>query len=276
MNLETENHQAEAIAKDDNFVRGNETISRIVSAGDEGLEQFVAGMPEDRLDALFGATKEDSRALVACVDEGIAFGSDQRGALRIAGSGILLDKDRAIERWKAAGVTVVTAHEGCGAAKLYCDEHGIDTENPSRYVAALLEQWAAEAELEFAYLDTLQRPDYHDARAVSIIATDDFEPNNVPDYPKSFVVSADGSVDEIVSDAILSAKIALGDHGFGSRFSSDNPLLIGLIAVGLDQEKRDAITAALRQNDWFAEHADRIKYQIARMEDENATQRLAA
>lgn len=258
------------------FENGSKTWSRIFTNAEHGLEDQLHVMDPHEMDSLFGRDKENCQGVVACVDEGIAFNDDQRGCLRTAGSGILLGKDRAIELWKETGVTTVTAHEGCGAATLYCEQKGITTDNPSRFVADLLRTWAEEAGLDFVYIEKLDRPAYHNARAISVVGTPDFEPNRVAGYPKTFVVSAGESVAEAVDDVLLSAQIAFGDHGFGGRFSPEHPMLIGLIDANVDSGKLADITAALRQHEWYVQHADRIHLQTVHIVADSGAERPAA
>jgi hypothetical protein len=151
-------------AKDAAFEQQDKAMQTILSS-DKGWQEFLDQLTPANTEALFGQNLETAKSCSCCVDEGIPLAADQQGQLRIAGSGILLGKERAQQLWREAGLTTVTAHEGCGAAALYCQQNNIETESSSQHVADILRQWAEEAGLQFEYIGSLDRPEFHTARA---------------------------------------------------------------------------------------------------------------
>jgi hypothetical protein len=255
--------QFEAGAKEQLFAQQTEGLGPICADSEHGLETFLQSLSPEDYEALFGQDQERGDSISACVDEGVSPGKYQQGRLRIAGSGVLLGKERAQQLWKMAGITTVTAHQGCGAAALYCQRFAPDQADSSQYVAGLLKQWAEEVGLKFEYITQLDRPDFHTARAVSIVTSQDFRPNQVKSMPKTFIVSAVGSSEEVANDAILSAQIALGDHGFADQFSPDQPLMMALIGSPNDQVTLEQIKQQIEADPWFIANQDRLQIQNA-------------
>jgi hypothetical protein len=81
--------------------------------------------------------------------------------------------------------------------------------------------------------------------------------------PKTFVVSAVGSPQEVAADAILSAQIALGDHGFGDLFSPEQPLLIALMGSADSQSVLEQVKQQIMADAWFVQNQSRLQLQTA-------------
>jgi hypothetical protein len=236
-----------------------------ITTNEEGLQEFLNGLSPEQVEALTGSHIEKGDSCIGCVDEGLKLRDDQQQTLRIAGSGILLGQERATQLWKAASLTTITAHESCGAAALYCQQSNIQTDNPSHYVAEILKGWAIEAGLNFEYEAKLDRPDFHSARAVIIDLSNSLRPNDVPTMPKSFVVTANGTASEAASDALLSAQIAFGEHGFGDLFTPDSPLVIAVVGADQVQSLVQPILEQIKADPLYIANQQRITLQIATM-----------
>ncbi len=257
----TDNHE-KMNERDELFASQNELLDSITSRPN-GYQQFLDRLSASDAERLFGLDHECNEKCSCCVDEGIPLQNNEQGCARIAGSGILLGKERAQKLWQAVGLTEITAHEGCGAAALYCQAHAPNQANPSQYVADILRSWAEEVGLKFKYISTLDRPAYHSARAIVVDTTDSIRPNDVLAHPKAFVVTADGSSQEIIDDVLLSAGIAFGDHAFGDRFTAEHPLLISLVGNGQNQAYLQQIAHNLQQDERYIINQARLNLQFA-------------
>lgn len=189
-----------------------------------------------------------------CIDERTP------GGIHMAGSGILLDKEVAIERCKTAGVTGIYSHEECGAAVLYARNNDLDTTKGSQYAI----EWAKElAEgLGVPYKGHIESNQLnitsgvHVARVIYYDGSGSFDYTGTSDLPPGFIISRRfQSKEDALAEVKVAIGIATGDHGFGSKIDTDNPLVV--IAIGsptdeefslqtLEQELRDAGIASDR------------------------------
>ncbi len=169
----------------------------------------------------------------------------------IAGSGLLLSpEERAdfIARFKGK-IKTVTSHRDCGAAALKFStlkKEGVvvNVDNSDDYGTQEAKKIAAElgAEHKFIEMEDMTS-EYHNEVALVVDATGHFDSTNLPDFPAHFSVTGAGlgfSQDYVTSEIKILTDIAFGHHGFGSRFSSDNPFCIMVVAdnqKGLDEWK---------------------------------------
>ena len=170
------------------------------------------------------------RCLV-CVDEGITSG------IHLAGSGVLLSAEQRQAAVLAANIEIFTTHDNCGAYKLF-DPH---SSNPNLACKTWGEREAARLNLPHKHITAaeMDRPkNLHNAVAVYYDGAGRF--NRIPGLPPGFVVSRKYFGAAAQSDLELCLKIALGDHGFGSRFDFGNPLTIVTIADPADHELRSS------------------------------------
>ncbi|MBI2601227.1 hypothetical protein HYW42_04685 [Candidatus Daviesbacteria bacterium] len=161
--------------------------------------------------------------ILRCIDEGTV------GGVHLAGSGLFYrDKIGSDFRGRVHGVY---SHEGCGAAKLFAQTHGIQVENTD----GVGDQEAKEIAgiLQVPYLgripaEGMMRPrEIHVARAVYYVGSREFDPAAI-NLPPGFVINR-----EMISDASyalaeveLATQIAQGEHGFGDSFTGETPLFI--------------------------------------------------
>src|SRR3989338_199799 len=202
-----------------------------------GLEGYMEKHPE--LAEAFTAEKP----YLCCMDERTA-----KGTLHLGGSGILIegaDAQKAFQqRLKDAGVEGIYSHEGCGAVKLYAEQHQVDDleEAAKLYAQGLADQLGIE------YKGHLKTSGEHPGRAVYLDATGKLDSgSNVwqEKMPGGFTISRNLLTSEEARDAVvLAVKIALGVHGQGmKRFSEVDPLL--LVAISEDAEASEALQAEL-------------------------------
>ena len=188
---------------------------------------------------------ENNEHKLCCIDEGVP-----EGDMRAAGSGILMEGEaRAefIKKLKAAGVKEVTSHAGCGAAGLFREKMGITDKTADEVAIEGAKKIAEELGVPYAgHITELQRPkEFHDARVVYVDATGSFNPANVKELPKGFVISQKYMAPEqAISEAALAAAIAFGHHGFEKKFTEKSPLM--MVWIGEQSaEDQEALAKAL-------------------------------
>jgi len=157
-----------------------------------------------------------------CIDEGTP------GGIHIAGSGILLSQEKAIEYLNNAKASGITSHEGCGAAALAGKDaiewaKELSKKSGIPYVGHITAQ-------------EMNRPsEMHDARVVYYDGVGDFDYNSVNDLPKGFIISRKYIEKDYALDELgVSVDIAQGGHGFGDLFTEENPFHIIVIGKSND------------------------------------------
>lgn len=202
-------------------------------------EKGVAAHVAEHPDWLLSYFRDDDH-IVRCIDEGAP------GGVHVAGAGVLLDEEAAVELLKKTGGA--TSHDGCGAAGLYYQKYKESLEAASPGISA--DQHAKRRIEELCNLagvpyhghlahTHMRRPrEFHPARIAFYDATDKF--NNLtitgaPEaalLPQGFVVSraAHRVVEEALEEAAICVQIALGGHGFGQRITLEDPFLFVAIA----------------------------------------------
>ena len=156
----------------------------------------------------------------------------------IAGEGILLGaEDRLIlEKALANKGIVVTGHEGCGAAAMAHPGHESDKRG---YESAWQLSEKTGNQYKEIYHEEFRSP-VHDERALVIEGTLKFNCAAWSEFPPQFIASSAGlglSDAYIATEARTLTGIALGAHGLGSRFDSENPFYV--IISAKDQEQLD-------------------------------------
>jgi hypothetical protein len=206
------------------WVKQSATLEAIVSQGMQGYADSLEGS-----EAAF-ETKDHT---LCCMDEGTP-----QGDMRSAGSGILMEgEDRAmfIQELKRAGVREVTSHAGCGAAALYREKMGITDKSVDEVAQHEARQIAQELGVPYkGHITELARPtEFHHARVVYVDGTGSFNPSAVHGLPAGFVVSRKFMTPQQARREVeIALSIAMGDHGFGKKFSVQEPLVIVAIAEG--------------------------------------------
>lgn len=192
----------------------------------QGAEKFFQSIPD-----IEQAFHPGDRWL-CCIDEGCS------GGVNLAGSGILLGIEGAAAIAKAAGVTAVTSHEECGAAKLWAAQAGKDARSSDDYGKQFAAALAKQLDISYCHLplSEMARPaGLHVARVVYYDGTGKFDPSRVPEVPPGFVISRRFlATDYAIEECGIAVSIALGTHGFGKLFTPDEPLLIIVIGHPTD------------------------------------------
>lgn len=225
MRLESMHHEQEHAAQLELEWRNQSATLKAIRK--QGMQAYV-----DSLEGIEEAFESDDHTL-CCIDEGTPFGD-----MRSAGSGILLEgEDRAkfIEELKRAGVKEVTSHTGCGAAALYREKMGITDKSVDEVAQEGARRMAEELGVPYSgHITELARPkEFHNARVVYFDGTGSFNPSAVKGLPAGFVVSRKFMTPEQARiETRITMSIAFGDHGFGKKFSENEPLVVVAIGAG--------------------------------------------
>ncbi len=217
------------------------------------VQDKAAHVHELEPETLAAAFETEPTNVCSCVDEGA-----KDGKVRLAGAGISHPggAEAVAALLREQGVTEVSSHDHCGAAKsAYYREHGLPVDatvsqtDINAFARAWAEEVAAKAGIRASHqsADELQRPvEYHEAGVVYIVGdvgTQTFKQRTVERLPPGFVVSTAGiSVDEVTKTVAFVDGIARSDHGFGERFSSDQPLRY-IIVGEVDPQLHAALSA---------------------------------
>jgi hypothetical protein len=140
-----------------------------------------------------------------------------RRAWRMGGSGILMPKDKLIDRLHRAGIKGLTTHEGCGAAALAAQLSGSEMG-----ADAFAKSWAQEiSEMSgIPYVNHIRIQDmvgpetFHNATVAYYSGSNNFSAAGITELPVGFHIHRKIGY-SLVHDLELALKIAFGDHGFG-------------------------------------------------------------
>ncbi len=167
---------------------------------------------------------------VRCIDERTP------GGVHLAGAGILLTAEEAAEITKLADADGIYSHDDCGAAD-------IAGKDPLEFAKAV------SARAGVPYLGHIPVSGPHIARVAYVDGTGRF--SQIPELPPGFNMSwrytQTVNKEYARQEAVISAQIALGNHGFGDMFTKYEPFVI--VPIGDPYDKRfslDTITDALK------------------------------
>jgi len=186
--------------------------NRITEILHQGINNFI----KDKK-ALFNIKER----VLKCMDERTP------GGIHLAGAGILLGIEKAVEFVKKAKITKVTWHRDCGAVALSLKN---EVKNPSAEeindrAKEFTEELASKAGINSSEEEMQGETAYHCARAIYYDNTGEFNINN--EVPTGFVISRKYLDKEYAQEELkIAASIAFGSHCFGDLFSVDQPLLV--------------------------------------------------
>lgn len=248
MHTHTEDEEAKKEAWDAEQEKVDEILEKGIQATVEGTGAVEAAMAHKPT----ALTCIDERATPAVAAEG------EPAAVCCAGCGILIPGAREflengtvtpelqeyIDRCKAQGITDIYPHLGCGAAEKFADSVGAKGKGGEYAV-----RWAQK--LGGAIGATTHEPvpvepeSFHDARAVYWDATEDgrFNPNAHSAFPKGFHVSESVMGGGQARNEVAAAAGIAFDHGFGDRFTPENPLIIVVVAHSPEEASERASEA---------------------------------
>jgi hypothetical protein len=192
--------------------------------------------------------------VVACGDGRVKVPLPKR-KIGIAGQGILLsyaELERFIDM-NYGTIKEVWSHSICGAGKLAHDlamkKSGAAT--GSRLMLVAPDEFAAQNTKEFA--NRLEAADYHhvsqdklacqvhNERMIVMDAMGRFCPAAIPNFPEHFLASGWGyglKPSDCIREIEIYADIAFSDHGFGERFTEQEPFFILVTVFHPDEFSR--------------------------------------
>ena len=186
-----------------------------------GFDAYVRSRP-----SVGGAFRLRDRC-IRCIDGRVS------GGVRLAGSGMLLGLEGALEFARLAGATGVTYHRDCGAARLWAERAGIDVADAPRHAREFAEHLADTMRVPCSEAKLEGTPGFHDELVVYYDGTGTLDPSGSPWLPKGFVVSrASLEPTYALEETELAISLALGPMGFGELFTPDT--LLRVVAVGSD------------------------------------------
>ena len=213
---------------------------------------FVKGLKEGKTVAEIMEQLDYQRAFKESPTElGCADGRCTEHRCGGAGAFILASEAEQAEfvRQNKGKIKVVKSHDGCGAAAIKFAQInpadlpvGVTTSDQlgQYYCKKLAEKLGA----DYAHTSAREMSgSVHKERTIYFDGEGKFNPAALPELPAGFMSSgsAVGMSDEYMQTELETlAKIALGEHGFGKRFTQENPLYI--VVSAKDQQQLKALT----------------------------------
>ena len=150
----------------------------------------------------------------------------------LAGEGILLSQeelDSFIKKYRGK-IKKVTSHEECGAAGIAFREQQVGIGTPDGLGMDFAKWLAKQLGAEYEHITMgKMRSTFHDERAICFDGTGKFNPAVLGAMPGHFVSSGYGfdlGEEYMKKELDTLTGIALGDHGFGNKFTSDDKFYI--------------------------------------------------
>ncbi len=179
-----------------------------------------------------------------CIDEGTA------GGVHMAGSGILLNINRAEEICKKANVSGVYSHAECGAARIYAKRENLDEEESDEFGIEWAKTLAEKLKVPYKghiEIEKMVRPSgLHTAVAAYYDGTGKFDNSKIAGLPKGFVINRKYLDSDYGKTELKTAiEIAFGSHGFSEKFNQETPFSV--IVLGSEKETLDTEAAEARE-----------------------------
>lgn len=147
------------------------------------------------------------------------------------------------------GVDEVDSHAGCGAAKLAFENTSperlpIGVKNAEELAKNYAEEVAGKLGAKCGHTEACDMSgEVHNERAIYFDGTGMANPEALPELPAGFIYSGSTlgmSEERMKADIETLASIALGDHGFGERFTKETPLYV--VVSAKNREQLEALT----------------------------------
>jgi len=240
----------------------------------ENLSETLSSNQKEILESAYDVNQEKAKVMI-CADERVM---PLQGEFKIGTAGqLIMDSKEYIGNFVSSfkgKIKAVRSHSGCGAAgavhsKLNEEEkqkfivlvnelslQGIPTEEVTEgdlYGAAHSYDLAQKLGAEFGhtpFCDMRGHKDFHDARVMFWSADPTFDPSFLTDkfFPPHFLSNglAFGLSEEYCRKELkFLSSIASGEHGFGDRFNSDNPLYV--ISVARNKEEAQKLNGMAKE-----------------------------
>ncbi|MCU0680051.1 MAG: hypothetical protein MUF50_01970, partial [Planctomycetes bacterium] len=196
-----------------------------------GFSEYANSLPEIE-QAFVLKNKENATEKISCccIDEGTPWGKHS------AGSGVLLSDEELAQFVKDSQLTSFHLHGGCGANNLYAKEHGLSVEEVENYQRARLLKLGLKEEPYISEAEMKRPKGFHSARLSYYDGVGTFNWNNTQGLPEGFIITRNGQEKKSsLHDLSISLSIAFGDHGFGEKFTLENPYHIVITASNQEQ-----------------------------------------
>lgn len=205
-----------------------------------GFAKHVENLPDlsNAFDLDLHQPFEGFNRCACCMDGRTPYG------IHAAGSGILLPKDKLKKFIQDSGITSISSHDGCGAAKIYAEKMGLNVADSDRVGSEWAEKTAKEFGLEYIHLEVIEP---HTERVCYYDGTGKFNYKGVEGLPTGFVVGrANMDKKSSLAECSVAGNIAFGSHGFGEELlNAENPFIF--VAIGETQEKMEILKKELEE-----------------------------
>lgn len=187
--------------------------------------------------------------LQAMIDNSIEEGLNVAVEYVVRFIGEMIEKGEIKDRFKFC------SHDGCGAAKIVCGELKKAGKLPEKYnnpddlgvefakkVVTALQEAYPEIKFEYGHTTVEEMDNLHGERVIYFDGTRKIDLEAVAELPEGFIFTPIPEIDIEVTKTELAALcgIALGDHGLGKRFDSENPFRI--VVSANDKEQLEKLT----------------------------------
>ena len=143
--------------------------------------KHVEGLPDlhNAFDLDQHQPSEGFNRCACCMDGRTPYG------IHAAGSGMLLSDENLKKFIKESGITSISSHDGCGAAKIYAEKMGLNIANSDKIAIEWAERIAKEFRLDYIHLEVIEP---HTERVCYYDGTGTFNYKGVDGLPTGFVV----------------------------------------------------------------------------------------
>jgi|GEM_PF-1456336 len=216
----------QVVQRNQYFSQAKAILSQIV---EKGVQNYFEGFPQTK-----NCFRIEKRA-INCMDEGTP------GGFRVAGSLILLPEKEAQFFVRESSAEGLFSHTDCGAAALAFRKkynlkasEQVELKEIDEFAKAEAKRIAKITDIAYwGHLEKndLQRPlGLHIARAAYYLGIPYFDASKNPALPSGFVISRRFLPKDYAQFELkLAIEIALGEHGFDSLFSQNQPFLLIII-----------------------------------------------
>ncbi len=251
--METEKNSIEQI-KNLEWERQNEKY-KFLRNKDYSIEDYIK---ENKINLEEAYKKEGDEIIIGCIDEGM---KEMGGRIPLAGSGLLfLTEQELLDFIKNRKADVITTHVGCGAALIWARKKNpnISQEDADKLAMKYIQNIATKAGIQYKHIfnEEMARPkEYHNARMVFYNNVKEYYPSRITELPPAFSVERFTMFQPKNAEKRigLAITIAFNEHGFGEKFTKDEPFII---------------VCCLNENDNFNEIQNEVNSILDKMEIE--------
>ncbi|TSC75419.1 MAG: hypothetical protein G01um101433_867 [Parcubacteria group bacterium Gr01-1014_33] len=189
-----------------------------------GVEKFMKESDDMIREAIRPDTKDED-ADAGCGDERVG------GRIRLAGVGILWTEREVISALTLAGAKGIKSHKGCGAAKIFTEQNGLNPADAEQCAQEHAQKIAHNLNIPYRGHRNVTPERHHIAHIVYVDGTGKWNVSRAPGLLPGFhvsrrFVSASYAAKEVdIYASIASDKL----HGFGTLISEKEPILIIVI-----------------------------------------------